>query len=126
MAHHSAPPIVIDGYDHPHAFTNIPLATRPEWGSCQCGECDGHGRRNAVLFLDSFRTTIAACGRCDGSGWLSSDGARHLQDIVLIDGRPAWTVRIQHPATLSCLVVPRRAEPVERAEDEYAEGLRAA
>lgn len=115
MAHHHAPPIVIGGFDHPHAFTNIPTATRPEWGSERCDECSGHGRRNAVLFLDSFRTTIASCGRCDGSGWLSADGARHLHDIELIDGRPAWTVRIQHPAVLSCLVVPRR-EPVPMDE----------
>lgn len=93
MSHHSAPPIEIDGFDHPHAFTNIPAAVRPEWGSTRCVTCSGHGRRNAILHPDSFRCVIEGCGDCDGSGWLSADGTRHLPDVVSIDGRPSWIVR---------------------------------
>lgn len=93
MPHHCAPPIEIDGFDHPQAFTNIPTARRPDWGSTRCATCSGHGRRNAVLHPDSLRCVIEGCADCDGSGWLSSDGTRHLPDVVIIDGIPSWVVR---------------------------------
>jgi len=88
------PPILIDGFDHPHALTGIPPRQRPVWGHTACPTCRGRGARNDMLHLDSLRCRIAGCDACDGSGWLTQDGTRHRADIVLVDGAPAWTITI--------------------------------
>ena len=102
MAHHTAPPIIIGSWDHPHAFTNIPKTPRPTWGSSPCVACSGRGRRNATFFPDSFRCIVTCCASCDGSGWISADGRRHLPDIETVDGRPGWIVRTIPAAPTPC------------------------
>ena len=76
------PPVVIDGFDHPHALTGIPVRRRPEWGQTSCGTCRGRGARNEILHLDSMRCRQAACGVCLGSGWTAD--RRRSTDIVMI------------------------------------------
>lgn len=99
---HHAPPIGIDGFDHPHAFTGIPDARRPEWGSTRCGTCSGRGVRNEILHLDTGRCRIVGCADCDGSGWRSADGSRHRHDVAFVDGSPAWTTVTSPP----CRIIP--------------------
>lgn len=91
----SQEPVLVDGPDHLHAFTGIPLDRRPAHGASRCPLCKGHGAWNSLIHLDTGRCIIKPCGECDGSGWISGDGNRYIDDIVLVDGRPAWTIRIE-------------------------------
>lgn len=109
----SMPPVEIRGFDHPYALTGIPPRRRPVWGCITCATCSGRGARNDLLHLDTMRCRLAACDECDGSGWLSADGARHRPDIVLIDGKAAWTVAIV-PAVTAILPM----QQVTASEDD--------
>lgn len=116
------PPVVVDGFDHEHALTGIPVRRRPDWGALACPTCSGRGARNDLIHLDSMRCRLAACADCDGSGWLSADGTRHLPDVEMREGSPAWVVRIV-PAvrrTLPPSLLPSAPVPDDLAA-EYAE-----
>lgn len=117
------PPVEIDGFHHPHALTGIAERRRPEWGAERCATCSGRGARNEILHTDSMRCRIAPCGDCDGAGWRTADGTRHLPDIVMRDGHPCWTVRIARPVrSLPPCLMPQTLSPDEVVvEREYAE-----
>ena len=116
------PPVVVDGFHHPHALTGIAERLRPEWGAARCPTCSGRGARNDIIHLDSMRCRIAACGDCDGAGWVSADGSRHLPDIVMRDGHPCWTVEIVRPArALPPCLLPGYLVPDGDLEPRYAE-----
>lgn len=93
--HGSLPPIIISGPDQPHAFDGIPIDRRPPHADSRCATCSGHGAWNVLLHLDTGRCIIQACDDCDGSGWICSNGDRHVDDIVMIDGHPAWVVEVR-------------------------------
>lgn len=95
------PPVVVDRFDHQHALTGIAVRRRPEWADECCATCSGRGARNDFIHLDSMRCRLAGCTDCDGAGWRCSNGARHVPDIVLVNGMPAWTT----------VVIPRRPLP---------------
>lgn len=123
LMHVHLPPIEIAGFDHPYALVGIAPARRPAWGATRCATCSGRGARNEILHLDSMRCRLAGCADCEGAGWLSSDGARHRPDIVLVNGAPAWTTSIVAPAAKAlpaCLMPPPTTMNVEPLR-EYAE-----
>lgn len=93
MSHSTNPPIEIDGPDHPSAFIGIPIDRRPDIPCTKCTKCHGHGAWNTRLW-EGGRCIIQPCPDCDGSGWVALDGCRHVADIVMIDGRPAWITAI--------------------------------
>ena len=91
----SVAPILIDGPDHPRAFTGIPVDRRPPHATRKCGTCRGHGAWNSLLHTDTGRCIIHPCDDCDGSGWTSAPEDRMIDDIVYDErGMPRWVLRL--------------------------------
>lgn len=93
MSHSTNPPIEIDGPSHPMAFVGIPIDRRPPHACTMCTHCRGHGAWNVKLW-EGGRCIIQPCPECDGSGWVATDGNRHVADIRMIDGVPTWVTAI--------------------------------
>lgn len=88
-------PIIIDGPEHPHAFTGIPIDRRPDHATQMCGTCKGHGAWNVLLHIDTGRCIIQGCEDCDGCGWVSDPEKRMIDDIVYDEnGMPRWVLRL--------------------------------
>ncbi len=89
--HAELPRIPLGGPDDPGAFFNIPIQDKPDCAEALCPKCKGHGAWNAVLNnAGTFRNLIQACERCRGDGWVDTDGHDLVDDIILINGAPAW------------------------------------
>jgi len=70
---------------------NLAVKQRPDHLEALCPKCKGHGAWNVMLNnAGTFRNLIQACDRCRGEGWVDLDGHDFVDDIVLIDGKPAW------------------------------------
>lgn len=91
----SMEPVVIEGPDHPHAFTGIPIDRRPAHATQKCARCKGHGAWNSLLYPDTGRCIIQGCDDCDGSGWVCDPEDRVIDDIEYdVRGRPRWVLRL--------------------------------
>jgi hypothetical protein len=100
MGRHAEAPKIECGPTHPEAFLNLAVKTRPPYAEALCPKCRGHGAWNAVLNnAGTFRNLVQACDRCRGDGWVDTDGDDYVDDIIMIDGHPAWVrVPVEKPA----------------------------
>lgn len=102
-------PVVVDGPEHPHAFTGIPIDRRPAHATHKCTKCKGHGAWNSLLYPDTGRCIINPCDECDGSGWVSSTNDRVIDDIAYDErGMPRWVLRVA-PREIATAVVAQAA-----------------
>lgn len=79
------------GPTDPEAFTGIPIMHTPSYADVLCPKCHGHGSWNIMLNAGGpSRNLTQDCDRCNGDGWIESNGEVHVPDIILINGKPHW------------------------------------
>lgn len=100
MGRHAELPKIPCGPTDPRAFMNLSVKRRPNYKEAMCPKCKGHGAWNVMLNnAGTFRNLIKACDFCGGSGWVDTDGHDLVDDIILIEGKPAWVlVVVEKPA----------------------------
>ncbi len=87
------PIILSGGCNDPHAYDNIPIKYRPGDFDEICPTCKGHGYWNIELHGHG-RVKTEGCHHCFGCGWLETNGATPIPDIILgPHGLPMWITR---------------------------------
>ena len=81
------------GPNDPHAYDNISTKYRPGDFDEVCPTCQGHGYWNIELHGHG-RVKTAGCDHCLGNGWLETNGATPIPDIIRgPTGEPMWITR---------------------------------
>jgi hypothetical protein len=82
---------ICSGPEDTHAFDLIPKKLCSGKLDEPCLTCNQHGQWNVEIDLVSLRSKRTICNDCSGFGWVETgDDMIEFDDIILVNGKPAW------------------------------------